>query len=735
MEALLYEWAGREVEKERLKEAGVTKFEAEGFYLLCATGSAAQVAEALKNGADARVPDKERGNTTALHDAAARNPDPDVIRLLLAAGADPNAQGNMYKRTPVHQAVLFSPNAGPVIRALAEGKPDFNIIDRVLETALQTAIDGRFDQQTGMSLGPHSESILALVESGADVNAEMDRSNTALAHYLSAIDRNRGPALDLRVVSAMIKAGANLNAPDVTSTGNTNDPLLHLAVKMDSAGGERRMALTLALLEGGADPLKKDERGKIALHQAAFYGNALVAKLLLTAAPQTDQANAADEDGERPLHILAQWQAEDMTSVGKILLDAGADINARDKGGRTPLHSLAENTDIRQVRQGTDADDIMRKAQKRADALAFLQKHKADLNATDNKGDTPLHTLCARTVLSHADIATFVKAGASINARDSLGRTPMMRFLITLQKDKNSYEWKEGLASLADDLSFLLEQGIDPGIFDKSGLRATDLLADGMKAVLKDTPVYTALQKGAAKRGETLLDLCAKGCDEATIRTAIGKGFDIDPRTLENGTTPLHEAAARGDIATIKAFIIVGADKDVADTLGATPLGVALDKGRYDAAETLLQAGSEINSQGYVMRFKDSEGTLLLSYLCAAVYERDDKMIDFILRQKPDLEGRSPIWISAPRIQGSALHLAVALENPAIVARLLQAGLDPNAQMSEDRTTPLHIAVHTKQKDVVRLLLDHKANPDITDRTGRSVRDMAKGGPLENLFP
>jgi len=89
-----------------------------------------------------------------------------------------------------------------------------------------------------------------------------------------------------------------------------------------------------ALLAKGADPAFQAPGHLVPLHLAAITDQADAVTLLLQYGAPVHQT---DQEGLKvtPLHAAAAGGA---MKCARVLLDAGADVNARAKGGRTPLH-------------------------------------------------------------------------------------------------------------------------------------------------------------------------------------------------------------------------------------------------------------------------------------------------------------------------------------------------------------------------------------------------------------
>jgi ankyrin repeat protein len=118
------------------------------------------------------------------------------------------------------------------------------------------------------------------------------------------------------------------------------------------------------------------------IHDAAKAGDVEKVKTLLRT--NFGLANARDEDDKTPLHVAALWRQKDVVIV---LLANKADVNAKDKWGYSPLH-FARNREIAEA----------------------LLANKADINAKDENGETPLMWAAERGNTQTAEILLKHKA-------------------------------------------------------------------------------------------------------------------------------------------------------------------------------------------------------------------------------------------------------------------------------------------------------------------------------------
>jgi ankyrin repeat protein/nucleoside phosphorylase len=147
------------------------------------------------------------------------------------------------------------------------------------------------------------------------------------------------------------------------------------------------------------------------------------------------------------------------------------------------------------------------------------------------------------------------------------------------------------------------------------------------------------------------------------------------------GTQLLHSVAAGKHAHLVELLLRHGADPNFVDSAGQTPLGVAIERGRFDNVGRLLDAGADPNV-----------GTASLT--------------------------------SNADVRGTNLMLAAWKRNPEIVRALLEKGASVNA-VGHNGLTALMIAAHQGDRSSVGYLLDRGANALARRADGKTAREMA----------
>lgn len=176
----------------------------------------------------------------------------------------------------------------------------------------------------------------------------------------------------------------------------------------------------------------------------------------------------------------------------------------------------------------------------------------------------------------------------------------------------------------------------------------------------------------------------------------------------EDDDTPLHLAARSGEQSIVHSLLLEGAPMDALNSLGQTPLHVAVIFGHLPAVQTLLAFGSDTT-----LRYGEDN----ISVLDAAA-SRSGRLD--ILRALV----KHGVNVNASKncLGHTALHLAAEHNHADNVELLVEAGAWVDARRP-DGFTPLCVAAATLEEDpsdVVATLLRHGADKDAGDMEGRT---------------
>ena len=501
---------------------------------------------------------------------AAHSGHPDVVRLLLDAGADPN-RSIPGMPTPL-QAAAEGGHADVVGLLLGAGA-DVNMRGLGGATALHAAAQGGT-----------IETVRLLLEAGADPSARVtpgrlgdgERAGWTPLHcavwfghgrtadllmqngaepdaYIAA---HRGDVAAVRAAMAgAVDAGAELGPP--------GDSLLLWAAHGD------RPSVVRVLVAAGAGPDADDLQSQLALHIAAAEGAENAVRALLQEGADTE---AADSLGRRPLHIAAM---NDRTGVLGLLLNVGAEVEAEDAYQVRALHYAA--------------------GARSAGCVELLLAAGAEPAPRSYSGGTPLFSSAG--VGSVACMRLLLDAGADPELQTDSGMSPLDN---------------AALGGWEDAVALLVDEGVPLG----SALRVASL--ENEKGVVRillarypeeraaaaTRALPTAARWGRFDVGRLLLaagaehnalSAAAMGDVKALDRLLEADAGEVGAKS-ERGEMPLHWAAAAGTIETARLLLDRGANVDGRDRLGRTPLRTAIQAGRADMVRFLVEQGADVTA-------------------------------------------------------------------------------------------------------------------------------------------
>jgi uncharacterized protein len=413
------------------------------------------------------------------------------------------------------------------------------------------------------------------------------------------------------------------------------------------------------LLSREADPDAQNRYGASPLAEAVRIANVNLVRMLLDAGANPDAVNA---DGMTP---LMQAAVTGVVDVAALLIDAGADVNASEQWKQqTALMWSAANGH-------GDMTKLLIEHGANVSVRAVMTDWGSQITAEPRAqyrptgGLTPL--LYAARSGCIACIEAMLEAGADIDLPTPEAVTPLMVAI-------DNYRY--------DAAKYLLDEGANPHVWDWWGRTALYIATD-MNSYGPN------LNRGGAELldGSTALDL---------MRMLLEAGVNRDPQLnhhrpgrggnsgrfvddlLTTGATPLLRAANSHDLDATKLLLEYGAQVDLPNVNGVTPL--------------LAAAG-----------FGNARGVLRGTYDPSAE-QSVIPVLDALLAAGADIDAR----------------VADTSSHNAVIARM-------STLTNREGQTVLFAAAMQNWNSVVTWLVEHGADITTVDANGKTVLDAVKG--------
>lgn len=356
-----------------------------------------------------------------------------------------------------------------------------------------------------------------------------------------------------------------------------------------------------------------------------------------------------------------------------------------------------------------------------------------DLSKTFNTETLGRELVAAVTDGDIARAAELLEKGASVDARDAAGNTPLMLaaqagnvFLAGLllghgaEVDARNNAGRTALwlgANKAEARDLLLEFDADPLLVGDRDCRAL-LIAPAVVRVGKEKMLRAMLDAGMASDlfsgdGESLLMIAAAHGHEGMAALLIERGADVNKKDNESRTV-LRAALKGGNAAIVKMLLAANADPGGASTdpdtkSYHTDLSFAATLGREIGAAVAKAAVKfelhEAATNGNVEKAR----ALLASGVPADVYDRYGATALHLATQEP-----------ASQVDKARYA--------AVVGLLLAHGADPNLpKKGKQSGSPLHTAIVNNNLASVTALIKGGARTDVKDSMGQDAITSAEG--------
>lgn len=407
------------------------------------------------------------------------------------------------------------------------------------------------------------------------------------------------------IISRFIDSGVDVNA---VRTSDSKTPLMVLVSQENYRNllniplnnevtmciPQRNRQEVMALLTHGADCNLSDANGWTPLHFLVSKMKCDIETLKLLLSEGADP-NAKNHDGNTPLHLAASDQSSD--EVVSILLDHKADLEVKNNKGRTAflesiMHIAYGNGGkmyVKLIEAGANVHAVdyegftamhisLIELSAESTVLGYLAARGVDARRTDNSGNTLLHVIANRTgncpmkEQTELLLDQIIQLGVPPSAKNHAGQT-VLHFAFGTMRYLHHFPGQSAMLDffLGPRCNLSVDDGDNNGarpihltssMSESLTLRLLGLGANPSVLTSKgQSPLMMACASRASNIVGLLVDLYNERGESAYIHC-----------TDHTGRSALHFACRSGRPESVKILLAAGANPNLKDDRGLTPL-------------------------------------------------------------------------------------------------------------------------------------------------------------------
>lgn len=441
-------------------------------------------------------------------------------------------------------------------------------------------------------------------------------------------------------------------------------------------------------------------------HQLAAEGNLEDLKALMESFDSTIKER--DDKGASLLHHAT---INNQIGIMKYLIDSGIDLNGVDQDGNTSLHlavAKGHNDALHLLLQNGASDTILNKAldaplhiimrNNNTSVLVAFLEHPIDIIVRGYRKRTPLHVAAEKDNVEACEVlhnsiivqAEFKKIGGfRLCAADEDDLTPIhlaaragsyrILDLMMTKAIEHGYSPEKVLSFLDEENSTPLHAAVDGGYVEVVEVLLKHKAQPDVLQNKQLPPFLLASSQGRLKMMQLMVQYCGK---------------DVIHCRDQFGQTALHRCAQCINNCQVIHFLVEnGAEIDVIDDLGRTPLVSTIIAGSLPGMKALLEKGANI-------LVKDKMGFNSLHY--AVKHKR--KLIVHCLLQIPQARD---LVTDCDKKGNSPIHYALNLCLNNIVSLMVTTVMQQMKNIKDDKgNNYLHLAAFSGDSEALSILLD-----------------------------